>query len=232
MHRRLPLRTAAVVAVLLTFVAGGVAWAALPAGTGVVHGCVAKKNGALRVIKTAKKCPAGATKLDWNITGARGPAGAPGTPGEKGDKGDDGAQGPGALRLLLRSNVAGVAPARTVDGFSYTPSCAINNDGTVSTLLQLTPPSGVSARVFGTYSIQEGDAGTVTPFTFNYPGGSTYLQLHSQVNGLRRMYLHAWVAGSNGAMHTIDARYSADSLASLGAGDTRCMIEGSVTPAK
>ena len=97
----------AVVAALTIAVVAGTAYATIPDGQGVIHGCF-KKSGLLRVIDTAtaEQCSSDETALDWNRTGPRGLDGAPGPqgaqgpqgvkgdPGDKGDKGDTGLQGP------------------------------------------------------------------------------------------------------------------------------------------
>jgi collagen triple helix repeat protein len=72
--------------------AGGVAYATIPDGTGLIHGCYAKSGGALRVIDgSVTNCKTGETSLNWNQAGQPGP---PGVQGPKGDKGDPGLQGP------------------------------------------------------------------------------------------------------------------------------------------
>jgi len=73
--------------VALTLLAGGIAYASIPAANGVISGCYDKNGGTLRVIdapgttcNSAKELP-----LTWNQTGPQGPQGA---------KGDTGPQGP------------------------------------------------------------------------------------------------------------------------------------------
>jgi hypothetical protein len=77
-----------VLAILAAAVTGGaVAYAAIPDGSGVIHGCYSKRDGTLRVIDTATGASCSAAKespLTWNQ------AGPPGPPGPKGDKGDPG----------------------------------------------------------------------------------------------------------------------------------------------
>jgi hypothetical protein len=108
--RRRDLLTAAAGALVAMVVAGGVAWATIPDGTGVIHSCYAKSGGALRVIDAGvTTCGKSETSLDWNTkgaigpqgpAGATGPAGPAGPAGLKGDTGPagppgaDGAQGP------------------------------------------------------------------------------------------------------------------------------------------
>ncbi|MDX6511280.1 MAG: hypothetical protein QOE36_784 [Gaiellaceae bacterium] len=90
-------RRAWLAATAAAVVAGaGIAYAAVPDGTGAIHACY-KDNGDLRVIDPtgAKKdqngCKSGETALTWNQQGS---AGAPGAPGPQGPKGDTGATGP------------------------------------------------------------------------------------------------------------------------------------------
>src|SRR5947199_2431277 len=67
MSGRFRLRSAAIgvgiVAVVLA--AGGLAAAAIPDSSGVIHGCYAKSDGALRVVK-GSKCATGEKRLSWN----------------------------------------------------------------------------------------------------------------------------------------------------------------------
>jgi hypothetical protein len=59
---------------------GGVAYAAIPDSSGVIHGCYLNKIGVLRVIdsEAGQKCSSFETPLNWNQTGPPGPAGANG----------------------------------------------------------------------------------------------------------------------------------------------------------
>jgi hypothetical protein len=82
----------------LTGVAGlaiaGFAYAAIPDSSGVIHGCYATKNGALRVIDSSAKCANAELALNWNQVGPRGEPGPAGPAGAQGPKGDTGAAGP------------------------------------------------------------------------------------------------------------------------------------------
>src|SRR5262245_12452057 len=90
-------KLAAITAALAAIAAGSVAFAAVPDGNGVIHGCYGKPGtthaGYLRAIDTAQgmSCASSENPLDWNQTGA---PGLPGQKGEKGDKGDKGDPGP------------------------------------------------------------------------------------------------------------------------------------------
>jgi hypothetical protein len=85
------------------FVIGaGVAWAAIPGGSGVINGCYEKRTGILRVIdvEAGKRCLSIETPISWS---QQGPQGEPGPQGERGvqgeqglpgERGADGARGP------------------------------------------------------------------------------------------------------------------------------------------
>ena len=95
--------------VLAATVAGGAAWATIPAADGVISGCYQKEEGGLRVIDSeTQTCRPSELAISWNRTGPQGPRGEQGARGEqgpqgpegdrgdtgaKGDKGDPGAQG-------------------------------------------------------------------------------------------------------------------------------------------
>ncbi|HZS25077.1 MAG TPA: hypothetical protein VFA30_08830 [Gaiellaceae bacterium] len=82
----------AVAAVALVALGGGIAWAAIPDGGGVIHGCYLKGLGTLRVIDPAKEHCSAALEvpLQWNAQGPQGPQGIQGPPGPKGDAGAPG----------------------------------------------------------------------------------------------------------------------------------------------
>jgi len=87
-------------AILAAAVTGGaVAYAAIPDGSGLIHGCYSKRDGTLRVIDTTTggSCSAGKENpLNWNqagSTGASGPTGASGATGATGTTGATGASG-------------------------------------------------------------------------------------------------------------------------------------------
>jgi hypothetical protein len=89
---------ALMVALVALFIsATGLAVAASPDGSGVIHACYNKRGGALRAIFGGKKCPRGTRALSWNRAGVRGAAGAKGARGRTGAAGATGATGaPGA----------------------------------------------------------------------------------------------------------------------------------------
>jgi hypothetical protein len=61
-------------ATVVAVVGGGIGWAAIPDSSGVIHGCYAKWNGALRAIDAGngQTCAKAEVPLNWNQTGAPG----------------------------------------------------------------------------------------------------------------------------------------------------------------
>jgi hypothetical protein len=67
-------RFVALSVVIVALAAGGIAYAAIPDSSGVIHSCYAKVNGQLRVIDTGAGggCTAGEKTLGWNQAGGKG----------------------------------------------------------------------------------------------------------------------------------------------------------------
>ena len=82
------LLSAAAASLAATLVAGGVAWATIPATGGVINGCYRvsedDQKGQVRVVNDAASCKTNEAPIAWNQVGLQGP---------KGDKGDQGIQG-------------------------------------------------------------------------------------------------------------------------------------------
>jgi len=69
----------AVVAGVAGIVVGGIVFATIPDGGGVIHGCYTRSTGVLRVIDDGvTNCKQAETSLSWNIQGQRGQQGLPG----------------------------------------------------------------------------------------------------------------------------------------------------------
>jgi len=118
--RRFRVVIAVMVAAFLTF-AAGVAYAMIPDGQGVIHGCSKNDNGQLRVIDSGG-CAPSEKPLSWSQTGPQGP------PGPKGDTGDTGPQGPpGVLGFYTKQDTMDVpAQAESFDGID----CEIGDNAT------------------------------------------------------------------------------------------------------
>jgi hypothetical protein len=85
------------VAAVLALAVAPAAIAAIPAASGVIHGCYSTASThTLRVIDTAKvsKCPSGTKSLTWSQRGPQGLQGIQGNQGPPGDQGQQGIQGP------------------------------------------------------------------------------------------------------------------------------------------
>jgi hypothetical protein len=98
--------------------AGGIAYASIPASTGVISGCYSTSTGALRVIDTATttSCNSGESSLNWNQRGQTGPTGP---------RGPQGPQGPAYFaRVLTTDNNTYKPSSITIKSWDY-------SDGTV-----------------------------------------------------------------------------------------------------
>ncbi len=60
----------------------------------LIHACVAKANGDMRIVAAAEECRSSEYALDWNQKGEPGAPGAGGAAGPAGPAGADGAEGP------------------------------------------------------------------------------------------------------------------------------------------
>src|SRR5262245_23005612 len=122
-------------AVVVLVGAAGVAYASIPDGSGIIHGCVAKKDGSLRVIDPAAGGACNASKetaLDWNQPG---PAGSPGPSGQPGPAGT-GAQ---LLSGTIPPDPLGVpVPIYSSDGLTVNITCGTDQNSGVA--LYITRP--------------------------------------------------------------------------------------------
>lgn len=87
----------AVAAAAVGAISGGVAWASIPGGDGVIQGCYQKVAGNLRVVDNANGCNPSELPIYWKQKGDRGPtgsAGPSGPQGQQGKQGDAGSRGP------------------------------------------------------------------------------------------------------------------------------------------
>ena len=103
-------RLVLLVVALAVITAGGVAYAAIPDSSGVIHGCYTSggggsgnnngnnnnnggSSGTLRVVDSAGQCKGNETAISWNQKGQKGDPGLPGTNGTNGKDGANGANG-------------------------------------------------------------------------------------------------------------------------------------------
>ncbi len=92
--------TLAAVALVVAVAGGSAAYATIPDGGGVIHGCYQKQGGQLRVIDNANgaTCTQFEQSLNWNQTGPQGPQGPVGPKGATGSQGLPGPQGQQGLQ--------------------------------------------------------------------------------------------------------------------------------------
>ena len=120
--RRRDAIVATVSALAATALAGGVAWAAIPATDGTIQGCYGKVGGVLRVIDPSKgeKCLSVESPITWSQKGLKGDPGSAGPVGQAGPKGDKGDQGipglPGLNGTAGKDGLPGTDGVNGVDG--------------------------------------------------------------------------------------------------------------------
>jgi hypothetical protein len=120
-------RLTALIAVAVGLAAGGIAYASIPDGNGVIHGCYKTVGGALRVIDTGAGgvCNASEKPLNWNQNGPKGATGPTGRTGPTGP--------------------AGATMATSVTAISFV---SLSSSSTGTTLATLNLPAG-SFVLFG-----------------------------------------------------------------------------------
>jgi hypothetical protein len=140
----------AILVLALGSLAGGVAYATIPDGSGVIHACYRTDSGAVRLIDAAdQKCLDGEAAVDWSVrgpvgpTGAEGPAGPAGPAGAQGPAGQQGPAGPaGSGSLHWRGDYSpyvayAVHDAVLFDGSSWIATASVAAKCSSS---QLCPP--------------------------------------------------------------------------------------------
>lgn len=90
--RNLKKPAAVLVAVVATGMAAGVAWAAIPDGSGTIHACYSASDKSLRVVDSGG-CNKGESGLDWSQSAIQGLPGPQGPSGPQGDTGPNGLAG-------------------------------------------------------------------------------------------------------------------------------------------
>jgi len=125
---------AATVAVMAVM-AGGLAYAAIPDGGGVIHGCY-NPNGAkgtngtpLNIVDTASgACNGSQKEITWNQVGPQGPPGLKGDKGDKGDQGPQGPAGPGATSFDATGINTEVTLLHLDNGVQLSGLCGVTGD--------------------------------------------------------------------------------------------------------
>src|ERR1700684_1375662 len=114
--------------------------AVVPAHAAVIHSCVNKTTGALRIVSATTTCKVTETAVSWDMTGPQGPQGPQGAQGTKGPQGAQGAQGaPGAQ---------GPAGSQGPQGPQGPPGTIPTNLTTISNDLSTTGVAALGAEYF------------------------------------------------------------------------------------
>ncbi|MCB0907685.1 MAG: collagen-like protein [Nocardioidaceae bacterium] len=178
-------------------------------------------------------------------TGATGPAGpkgdtgAPGPTGATGATGPMGPQGPGASRIVYTSNATGslaVANQPVLNGYTYSSTCSVGGTAsapTVTSYLTVKAGSGTTYSLYGSRQTQTNDTGSMADSVLNQHGLSTSFMIGPSVtsgNSLQRQYGTLLVSGSNGALHTVTFRVTANAKTTVGSNESRCMVEAVIIP--
>ncbi len=118
----------------LVLAGSGLAVAASSGGGAVIHGCVSKRTGALRVIKPgaggrAGRCVTGERPLSWN---KQGPRGLPGKQGNQGNPGQRGQQGPGSVEYTWSLGPTSSQVLGPAGPFQFRAACSLSAGETVN----------------------------------------------------------------------------------------------------
>ncbi len=153
--KRLLGRRARLTALIVTVgvAAGGVAYASIPDGGGVIHGCYKKKAGTLRVIDSTAGglCKSSEVSLAWSQTGPQGP------PGADGAQGPQGPQGPaGAIAARAASAATGASLGSFISGDLLTSLTLPAGNWAIWAHVGLSPDAGNTTEYTATCRIVAG----------------------------------------------------------------------------
>ena len=180
--------------------------------------------------------PTGASSMVAGPTGPTGATGANSTvAGPAGPTGSTGLQGPGAGAIKFASNGSATGSSITVGGYKYFATCSVTGSGAT---LSATTGLGFAAQNSQTYDLhgllssQSNDTGTLSIASQNYLG-LTGIRSYGAANnggGITRFYLNINLVDNLGEIQTWNLRMTADSVATLATGESRCMVEGTIVP--
>ena len=93
--------------------------------------------------------------------------------------------------------------------------------------------AGTTYSLYGSRQTQTNDTGSMTDSILNQHGLSTSFMIGPAVtsgNAFQRQYGTILVQGSNGALHTITFRVTANATTTVAADESRCMVEAVIIP--
>jgi hypothetical protein len=196
------------VPVVLLAAVSGVALGTIPAPDSVIHACYVKKTGALRVVSSNRRCPAGQAPLNWNARGPQGP------------------QGPGEHLLNLGSNGTNGSFVflRKVEGYVFKAFCNVTTSTDATAKLHYIVPSGVTTSEAGSVI-----SSTSAPYAFHVASfsGDTNLTELTTTTSVSDT-LDYTIVGSNGRSVQLYVTVAADNNAT--APNSHCYVMGTVTP--
>ena len=182
---------------------GMIAYASIPDGNGVIHGCFKTSNGSLRLIDAPSvQCdPKNETAISWNQTGPVGAAGQPGPAGPQGPSGPQGPAGPagGAARLIT------VGTADT-GSFELMSSCSdairskefVKQSDTSSLRITFHDQALVNLNYTGGLSVDvliDGSVASPTPIDYGVRNGNSFTAF-------------GYANGISAGTHTLTTRYN------------------------
>lgn len=113
---------------ILAFTAGQTGIVSAHGGdVALIHACVSKLNGSIKIVSATSNCPSGTNSLHWGIQGPKGDKGDPGDIGPQGPQGPQGEPGPAGAdgtNCDLEWRIKGVTPA-----FQISEICSVDSDG-------------------------------------------------------------------------------------------------------
>jgi hypothetical protein len=179
---------------------GGAAYATIPDGGGVIHGCYAKSGGSLRVVDdTVTNCKSGETSLQWGVQGPQGPQGPQGA---QGPQGPQGAQGPQGQQ----------GPAGPSDAYLATSGTLGIPKNTLVQVVQLSLPAG-SYAVYGTLNLFDiNNDATVQCWTRT--NGNKIFNAWEKVEGFESIPVAGAIALANGGTVDVACTTGDDDLGS------------------
>lgn len=165
-------------------VAGGVAYATIPAADGTIHGCYHHNGGTLRVIDdSVGNCKSTETAISWNQVGPQGPPGPKGADGQDGVNGTDGADG-----VDGKDGAPGPqgdpGPAGTSRAFKATGQLSNVSNGGRGTVLSKSVPAGSYVLSASVSALAVGSDADEVPFLFcELKSGATRLAFTAETPG-------------------------------------------------
>lgn len=158
--------------------AGGVAYAAIPASDGTITSCYTTANvllgspkGSLRVVDDAAQCRKTEQALTWNQTG---PKGDPGSEGPQGEKGDPGAPGTSTALTAagfannVANNGTGRVLSKSVPAGAYVVSGSVTLSASGNSASEI--PTVACRLIGGGRVLASADASVASIYTGQFQG--------------------------------------------------------------